>query len=353
MLISAFGAPTPYCNWAMSILEHVLDTIYGSHYRIHCDTVAELREAWRDRNGRPVLVTSNMPDRELSDFLVASGFPCLAFVDDPVSTIVAPCEDVGFHDGVRLAVSHIAVLHHCLAAKQVRCLGSDFRDASLPAFIVEILILVTGEADSDTVIKIALALAPDAPTSTVEHLVRQHSGRDISLVQALEARPPNEQALARALADAYAPLLARQPLTFLEWPLELFTILGSGLVVDLVGKGRCVIWGPYLYLPAGRWRATVECEVVDNISGNEIEADICIALEVSANGRAYLPALGLFAFSLEFDVVDPSRRIELRLHLLKGAIEGRLGLRRVTVERVDASKTKTVSGEPIEARALV
>jgi hypothetical protein len=352
MLISAFGAPTPYCDWAFFVLEHVLNAIYGSHYRIACDTVVELRDAWEGRNGRPVLIVSNKPDRELSDFLVASGFPCLAFIDDPLATLAMPCEHQPFDEGIRTAVRHMTALAHVFSAKQLRSLDSRFLDVPLIAFIEEILVVVAGQADPAMIAKVAVAVAPDAPAANVEMLLRRQVGRAPSIRHALDMLSPQERAVVESLATAYGPIFACQPLTFFEWPLQLFSTYGGGLVVNLVGKGRCIVWGPYLCLPIGRWRATLECEVVDNISGNEIEADVCIALEVAANGHAYLPTLGLFRFSLEFEVADPSLTIELRLHLLKGAIEGKLGLRKVTVERIERRETEPADGTLIEARTV-
>jgi hypothetical protein len=69
MLVSAFGTSTIFGYWGFSILGHTLDALYGAHHRIHCLSLGELRDGWSAREGRPVLVTSDLPDSNLAKFL--------------------------------------------------------------------------------------------------------------------------------------------------------------------------------------------------------------------------------------------------------------------------------------------
>jgi hypothetical protein len=46
--------------------------------------------------------------------------------------------------------------------------------------------------------------------------------------------------------------------------------------VDLIGSAGYIFWGPYLHLPFGTWRASIQFEVAEIFSGNEIEADILL-----------------------------------------------------------------------------
>src|ERR1700710_1521089 len=87
----------------------------------------------------------------------------------------------------------------------------------------------------------------------------------------------------------------------------------TATVVDLLGPARLLIWGPYLHLPKGRWRASMEFEVVGNLSPNQVIADVLVGGEFAGIGTFDLPERGVFAWSLAFVVADVEKAIEVRL----------------------------------------
>jgi hypothetical protein len=111
-------------------------------------------------------------------------------------------------------------------------------------------------------------------------------------------------------------------------------------VVELTGGARCLVYGPYLYLPPGRWsaraivgfdEATYEQSFVMEVHGGEVLARI----------RAQLPAPGLFSAHLEFYSSKPEAPMELRILMENGAIEGA-----ISFLRVELSRTGLAEDEP-------
>jgi hypothetical protein len=161
----------------------------------------------------------------------------------------------------------------------------------------------------------------------------------------LAAQTAEARRLTTMVANAYRPIFDRKRLSNLVWPRELFFTCNEGYGhpehIELTGPARCLIWGPYLHLPPGEWVARVEFEVRENWTGNSLQAEIYDGVDIMAIVRTNLPSEGLFSFELPFSLPVCDRRLEIRLNLMKGAIEGRFCLRSVTLRRNDAAITKT------------
>ena len=92
------------------------------------------------------------------------------------------------------------------------------------------------------------------------------------------------------------------------------------------------MYGPYLHLPVGRWRVSIEMELVDCLSDNRLGIE-AVSGRVVAAVTMRLPPQGRRGLDLDFDVTDPFLAIELRFQLLTGAIEGGFRLLHVGISR--------------------
>jgi hypothetical protein len=148
-------------------------------------------------------------------------------------------------------------------------------------------------------------------------------------------------------STAYRPIFERKPLMRLNWPRDLFYTCNEGYaepeLIDLTGPARFLIWGPLLHLPKGNWIVKIEFEVSENLSGTEVEADIHDGQRFLIVTKTALPREGKFSFELPFRVEDPQLPIQVRISLLKGAIEGKFGLRSMSLRREEPSIANQVS----------
>jgi hypothetical protein len=352
MLVSSFGTSTVFGYWGFSILGHVLDVLHGAHHRIHCLSLGEFREGWQGREGRAVLVTSDLPDVALVRCLLASGFPCFAFLDEPEDAIAAATRlrNMTPRQAIRFSTQCFSSLSEVLPVPSLQVLRSDCYFSNVNTVIEVILNAVVGFADHDIVRQVLERAAPDlVPGSllTVGELMLRHSEEALPPGRKLSQQTAEDQHLIKAVADAYRPIFERRELTFLQWPRELFQFARDldteYRTIDLVGGARYIIYGPYFFLPRGGWRVTIQFEVIENVSGNEMEADVAIGTSVVTRGRFDLPALGVFKFSLDFVIQDQNLPIEVRMQILKGAIEGDFSLLSASLERIEISE----GGNPI------
>ncbi len=341
-LVIALGAHAPFGETGYALVGHVMDVVYGGHRRAHCASLAELRIHWSEHKGRPILLTADRPDTALSDLLTKSDFPILVFCDDPADAVVyrAAVENQPLRDAIRFCSQSFSCLIGCTASEQVRIFDSRHYASRLSEMVEGILAALGIAPDAALAARAVQRIAAVegvAAEAIVEDLVRRRGGGETMASLAAGRFDAAARALIGSFAANYGPFLTGRESDTVEWPLELFYVDASGETgdryVDLIGGARIIFFGPYLHLPLGGWRALVQFEVADNASGNEIEADVWAvsAQTTIAKCQAKLPAQGYFQFTLDFVNTDPNAVLEIRVRLVKGAIEGRFGVRRVTL----------------------
>ena len=104
--------------------------------------------------------------------------------------------------------------------------------------------------------------------------------------------------------------------------------------LELLGPARCLTFGPYLYLPRGRWRSNFTFLSLDNVSGNTIGMDVAADQEIKFDRDFDINVSGKFTFSSEFDIEDPFYPIEFRTFLRRGSIGGVFQPLSLTLETV-------------------
>lgn len=124
------------------------------------------------------------------------------------------------------------------------------------------------------------------------------------------------------------------------WPASIFrrfddeTAGAAAETIDLTGRGRILIHGPYLAIPAGRWRVTFNFEfeipvgsVPFRFEWGEIADVVAHDVRVRESGR--------YSISLERDWVEAGRA-EVRIWLYHAVFQGDFRLIGCMVERVPA-----------------
>jgi hypothetical protein len=102
--------------------------------------------------------------------------------------------------------------------------------------------------------------------------------------------------------------------------------------IELTGPARCLTFGPYIYLPPGRWNLRFRFASVDNVSTNTLGFDVTADEEVKVSQDYVLDAAGKFEFQCDFQVEDPFYPFEFRTYLRRGAIEGSFSLTSLILE---------------------
>jgi hypothetical protein len=342
MLLASFGSPSALAYATSNIMRRIGDEIFGAHFYIQATYRDEFKQHWNsvDADQRKCVVFfSDCPHKDITELIAAVRAPIVVVVEDfaAIFSYVRRSRHMDFAPAARFSSQVVCALKQIFRSPNIMRISPADYGRSLASF-VEMLVRFYGAPCDDAQFSAILAtLSPegsaihtvyDYVTANFPHLNDDENDAPLSSVQ--------QSALDR-LIDAYRPLVSGQPFEEANWPVSMFLkwdVPGAFVdgPIELLGPARFVICGPYLHLPEGAWRMTVQIEVEECLSDNRIGADIFSERILTAIG-AKLPPSGRFSFNLDFDVVNPLAPVEIRMQLLTGAIEGRLSLVDVRLTR--------------------
>lgn len=131
------------------------------------------------------------------------------------------------------------------------------------------------------------------------------------------------------------------------WPASIFrrfddeTRGAAASEIDLTGRGRILIHGPYLAIPAGRWKVTFDFEFETPVGSAPFRFEWGqIADVVVHDARAAMS--GRYSISLEHDWAEAGRA-EVRIWLYHAVFQGSFRLLGCTVARVPAAEPSPTS----------
>jgi len=129
----------------------------------------------------------------------------------------------------------------------------------------------------------------------------------------------------------------------LIWPREAFLdgdAPGACLpaTVEVAGRARILAYGPYLPLPAGRWRARACLGFSPDIGKMPFILEVDTGGAVS-RGFFEVDRGGIFYLDLDFQVTDSFHLVEMRLISQDSALNGLVSLIEVSLEPTEAALT--------------
>jgi hypothetical protein len=357
MLVGVFGTSTPYAYWGFSAVRRVMQVLHGDQHHIHCTDIDQLRQSWAAREGKSVVFTSDCPDIEISDLFLQSGAPLIVFLDEPEDAIAFAMisRPLGAREAIRFSSRAFCSLYDILMEPSTFCFPSECLDADVKDIFAKLFQILAGSVvpeQLEEVMRQAVCDYHEGQFITVADLLASECAHITLPAEGFAQQEPEVQDLIRVSSEAYRPMFKRKPLLRLEWPRDIVFTCNEGHtkpeLIELTGPARFLIWGPYFHLPKGDWIVKVEFEVAENFSGAQLETDIYDGQNVLVVSQLSLPVEGIFSFEFPFTVRSPYYPIEVRFALLKGAIEGKFGLRSLSVRLAEAG----FEYQPLQSRLL-
>jgi hypothetical protein len=343
MLYFVIGLPGRFTEWCDAATAAIARRALGSTELVRADTLEEISLAMIRSGAARAVVASRQPGGRLRAALVEVGRTFVVVLEDPR---IALAEAI-HQKGTDLAAAVQLVASSC---------SSIARYLSSPGALALFRDRVT-----DDPVGIARAIA--------DHLALAISNTDIvDIVQDLAAAgmPParsdsfvgwdglqdDEERIASGALDPFVAYLSTGELPPIIWERELF-FLGdrpserAAGFIDLTGRARCLLHGPYIMLPPGAWSLTLGLlcsrEAVEHDFLIEVVADRQIA---SCTVRPQ--AEGVIEISLGFTLeVAADHPIAIRLSTQRAAFDGTVAL----VRAILATDGVALAGERSAAAA--
>ena len=137
----------------------------------------------------------------------------------------------------------------------------------------------------------------------------------------------------------------------LVWVRDLFALVSDpakypGEPIDVSGGARCLIYGPYIDIPAGAWSARVVLGFSREACGYPFLVDACIEQRQIASTRFQVETGGVHSFEINFLLRrETGGGLEIRVMTLSDAATGRLAFGHVVLRPLSVSKPVASGGD--------
>jgi hypothetical protein len=330
MILFSVGLPSCFAEWCDAVAVELLRQETGAAELIAANSLDEFALGTIRSRSTSIVVVSRQLFGRLRPAIAQAGVPFIVALDDPRHAV----EDLVVGQGGDLLDVTRAVARSCasvgsLAANPHAMVLRGDRDGIDPLATAEAIArhfaLAATEADLVSIID-GLAEAGATPTRA-----------ETSWWNDLDER---QRLLVNGAVGPYAAHFSGADLGPITWERELFYLHEEGKPgefplaarpVDVTGRARILVFGPYLNLPSGAWTATLALgfsPAATEISyAIEIFAGTQLAvLKVQPGSERYLEAT--LQFSVDEDV---DGLIEVRIRNERAAFEGQLALSHVTL----------------------
>ena len=341
MLFGVFGVPSPMSYWVFGALRTVVEICFARHSVLAASSLSQVRESLTVSGGDPILFFSDSPDVEMAEAFANAGAPYLMCLDSPLE-VLGFCmseREMDPINGLRLTECCFAALHNLALGSHAKVLRRN-PQMRISDYLIEICAAFRLTSDPAIVADAVRRLAGDAGSAdplAEDLIVRSHPHARPLGTYPTQLNAGGAPEWVCQTANQYLPMIEGNAIDSFYWPRQAFIDPGGkdqtvAARQELIGPSRHLVYGPFLHLPKGEWRATVGVEVAD-AGANSFSVDVAIMGLPVRVARFQLPGMGKFEFTLDFEVIEPKQFVEIRILLLNGAIEGQVGFSGVRIAR--------------------
>lgn len=326
MIFFSFGLPSAFADWCETIVTELAQHAVGPIEFVNANTLEDVGESFVKARTSNIVFCSRLPSTRLCRVLAETQAPFLFVLDDPRAAIAYLTVVRGweFFPTVKLvASSYAAAIRYADLSNALRLEADRHRNNVLQT-INQISRHFNLPATDGDILEIA---------ESVRERYRHPAPSEVETWwHSLDE--PHCRVIEGAI-DGYRAYFSSGRLSSLTWGRELFLaadthkpLMGA---VDITGRARLLVFGPYINLPTGNWTAHVVFGCSNEAAGVSILVDAFSGVRL-AQTRVQPAKGGIFAVALKF-AVDQSLdgAVEIRILSEKSALDGLLSLSHVTL----------------------
>lgn len=321
MLFFVIGLPGRFTEWCTAVAAALVGHAIDPCEVVNANTLGEISHALIRRGASTAIVATIAPGGRLCAAVIETGRRFLAPIDDPRAALLELVRGgTTVPEAVAAVASSCAAMPRYISAPGALRLRPDFasgEQASLIEAIAAHLDLATDDAAIREIAETLSSIAVGGDHGDARARIEDLSPEDRHLVDGALLSFVDQEEIGE-----FAPI---------TWGRELF-FLGDARqhradrVIDLTGRARCLLHGPYVMLPPGEWSLTLSLlfsrEALDHDFLIEVATDRQLASSVLRPARE-----GSFDAALDFAVDDSSDHpVVIRLSTQRAAFDGALAL---------------------------
>lgn len=331
MFFFCIGLPSRFGEWCQAITARLVEQLLGSAQDINADTLDQFVAQAIGAGSPYAVVGSYQMVGPFWTALVEANRPFILALDDPYHALdnMMAQHGVEFLEALRVVAKSCASVVSCAALPGALALDAGQAAAdplAAAAAIARHLGLAIGESEiADLLGPLAAAeLQPDPEA----HLLWRRQLDD------------TQRALLAGAIDPYIARLAGGDLGPITWERDLFYMSEeppaeserpASRPIDITGRPRYLLYGPYITLPPGAWSATIALGFSAEAGELNYLLDVCAGAEGPLSQLTLQPgAERVVEARLDFSIAAPEM-VDIRVFNERAAFDGRLALGHVVL----------------------
>jgi hypothetical protein len=348
MLYFVIGLPGRFTEWCDAATAEIARRALGPTELVRGNTLEEISLALIRTGASRAVVASRQPGGRLRSALVEAGRSFLVVVEDPRTALAEAVHrqpnDVAA--AAQLVASSCAGITRYVSSPGALALFRD-RDGSNPVITARAIAhhLALNVSDAD-IVEIVDDLAGAGLTFERRGVAVQWHGLGVE-----------EQRVVDGAIGPFVTHLATGNLSPIIWERELFflgdrpTERATG-VIDVTGRARRLLDGPYIMLPPGSWSLSLRVLFTRETTEHDFLLEVVADRPVAS--RTIRPhAEGAFEVDLAFTIEDTTDHpIAIRLSTQRAAFDGTVAVVGAVLTTREVALTETGSAAVAAATAL-
>jgi hypothetical protein len=331
MIFFSVGLPGRFAEWCDAVILRLVQRALGPVESVSLNTLEELALAMIRTGASHFVVCSRQPGGGIQTALEQAGRRFIAVLDEPRTAL----RDLAHRPGFDLVAATRAVASSC--ASIVSCAG-----------IPEALVLSGagyGHDQVSTATMIARHLELDVGEGEIEAIVAGLRDEGVSPLSVddggwWDALEEAQHALVNGALGAYVDHFTGGGLGKITWERELFFIseepateqpVPATRPVDITGRIRFLVYGPFINLPPGAWSASMILGFSPEASGMTYIVEVFAGTQLT-HARVEPGNERIFEANLHFSIdAAVDHPVQFRIHNERPAFDGRLAVGYVTI----------------------
>lgn len=331
MIFFSIGLPGRFAEWCDAVIFRLAQRALGPVELVSLNTLDELALAMIRTGASHFVVCSREPGGRVQTALAQAGRRFIAVLDEPRAALRDLATRPGFDllAATRSVASSCASILNCAAMPEALVLSGVKHAHDLVSTATMIARHLELEVNGDEIETIAAALRDEG----VVPLPADHDAWWDSLQEP-------QQALVDGALGAYVDYFAGGGLGKITWERELFFIseepaaqepVPAARPVDITGRIRFLVFGPYINLPPGSWSASVILGFSPEAAGMTYIIEVFAGIQLT-HVRIEPGDERIFEANLHFSVdAAVDHPVQIRIHNERPAFDGRLAVGYVTM----------------------
>jgi hypothetical protein len=329
MVVFSIGLPSRFAEWCDALVHALVETSLGSVEAVALNTLEELASAVIRNPAQNLVVCCRQPGGRLQSEIFEAGRPFVVALGDP-----------------RAALRNL-IQHGYTTADALRALASSCATMLAITRGQHALVVVPRDAaDPSRVVSavaehLQLPLAERSAGALLARLpVRDPTQDETESDSWWEELSERDRTIIGGALGPYIEYFAGGDLDRMVWEPELFfapAASGPSLpvpsdgVIDITGRARCLVFGPFVALPPGRWLVDLVLGFSAETAGVGFDVEVFTGSQL-AHTRIEPSGEQVVETHLYFTIADDSDQpVQIRVHDDRAAFDGRLALGHVAI----------------------